>query len=300
MADSTPNTSIDTAGDDSMRGRVCLITGATSGIGLVTATALARRGATVMLVARDRERGASTVAAIHQQTGSASVESLLADLSSPEQVRRLAAEAVARHSRLDVLINNAGAVFMRRRETVDGLEMTFALNHLAPFLLTNLLLDTLKANAPARVVTVASMAHRGVTIPFDDLQHTRSYSAFTVYGQSKLANILFTYELARRLAGSGVTANTLHPGFVASGFNKNNGRLMALGMTLARPFAISPERGAQTSIYLAASPEVANISGRYFVNRKPAESSPASYDEQAQRRLWEVSEQLTGLSVAHT
>jgi NAD(P)-dependent dehydrogenase (short-subunit alcohol dehydrogenase family) len=300
MADSIPTTSTDTAGDDSMRGRVCLITGATSGIGLVTATALARRGATVMLVARDAARAESTVAAIRQQTGSASVEYLLADLTSQERVRRLAADVTARHGRLDVLVNNAGAIFMRRRETVDGLEMTFALNHFAPFLLTNLLLDTLKASAPARVVTVASMAHRGVTIPFGDLQHTSSYSAFTVYGQSKLANILFTYELTRRLAASGVTANTLHPGFVASGFNKNNGRLMALGMTLARPFAISPERGAQTSIYLATSPEVANVSGRYFVNRKPAESSPASYDEQAQRRLWEVSEQLTGLSVART
>ncbi len=281
---------------DSMRGKVCLVTGATSGIGRVTASALAQRGATVLLVARNAGRAEHTIASIRRQTPGADVDYLLADLSSQEQVRRLADDVRARTDRLHVLINNAGAVFSHRRESADRIEMTFALNHFAPFLLTNLLLDTLKASAPARVVTVSSMAHRGVTIPFDDLQHTRRYRAFTVYGQSKLANILFTYEQARRLEGAGVTANTLHPGFVASGFNKNNGAPMAFAMTLARPFAVSVERGAQTSIYLATSPEVAGVSGRYFVNCKPAKSSSASYDEQAQRRLWEVSEQLTGLS----
>jgi NAD(P)-dependent dehydrogenase (short-subunit alcohol dehydrogenase family) len=284
--------------DDSMQGRVCLITGTTSGIGRVTATALAQRGASIVLVARDRPRAQATVAAIQEQTSNPDVDYLLADLASQAQVRRLAADFLARHDRLHVLINNAGAVLMQRRPTVDGLEMTFAVNHLAPFLLTNLLLDTLRASAPARVVTVSSMAHRGVTIPFDDLQQTHGYHPWTVYGQTKLANLLFTYELARRLEGSGVCANALHPGFVASGFNKNNGPLMAFAMTLARPFAISVERGAQTSIYLATSPDVAAVSGKYFVNSKPATSSPQSYDEQAQHRLWEVSEQLTGLAAA--
>jgi NAD(P)-dependent dehydrogenase (short-subunit alcohol dehydrogenase family) len=284
--------------DESMQGRVCLITGATLGIGRVTATALAQRGASVVLVARDRQRAQTTVAAIQEQTSNPDVDYLLADLASQAQVRRLAADFLARHDRLHVLVNNAGAVLMQRRQTVDGLEMTFAVNHLAPFLLTNLLLDTLRASAPARVVTVSSMAHRGVAIPFDDLQQTQGYHPWTVYGQTKLANLLFTYELARRLEGSGVTANALHPGFVASGFNKNNGPLMTFAMTLARPFAISVERGAQTSIYLATSPDVATVSGKYFVNSRPASSSPQSYDEQAQRRLWEVSEHLTGLSAA--
>jgi NAD(P)-dependent dehydrogenase (short-subunit alcohol dehydrogenase family) len=297
--DDRRDTSGDTSGDtsDSMRGRVCLVTGATSGIGQVTAGALVRRGATVLFVARERDRAEQTLAAIKQQTPGADVDYLLADLTSQAQVRRLADEVRARHDQLHVLVNNAGAVFTQRFVTVDGIEKTFALNHLAPFLLTNLLLDTLQASAPARVVTVSSMAHRGVSIPFDDLNQTHAYRAWTVYGQSKLANILFTYELARRLEGTGVTANTLHPGFVASGFNKNNGPVMAFAMTLARPFAISIERGAQTSIYLATSPEVVDISGRYFVNSKPATSSPQSNDEAAQHRLWEVSERLTRLSV---
>ena len=283
--------------NDEMRGRICLITGATSGIGLVTARELAACGATVAMVGRNETKTRAAVEAIRQQTGNAEVDYLLADLSSQAAVRGVADAFQRRYGALHVLVNNAGAVFMRRQETADGLELTFALNHLAPFLLTNLLLDTLRANTPARVVTVGSMAHRGAHIPFDDLQQTKGrYSAFGVYGQTKLANIMFTYALARRLEGSGITANTLHPGFVGSNFARNNGPVMNAAMSLARPFAINVEKGAATSIYLASSPEVASVSGQYFYKCKPIRSSQASYDVAAQERLWQVSEQLTGLA----
>ncbi len=280
-----------------MRGRICLITGATSGIGLVTARELAARGATVAIVGRNETKTRATVETIRQQTDNAEVDYLLADLSSQAAVRGVADAFQRRYGALHVLVNNAGAVFMRRQVTADGLELTFALNHLAPFLLTNLLLDTLRANTPARVVTVGSVAHNGAQIPFDDLQQTKGrYSAFGVYGQTKLANIMFTYALARRLEGSGVTANTLHPGFVGSNFARNNGPVMNVAMSLGRPFAINVEKGAETSIYLASSPEVATVSGQYFYKCKPTRSSQASYDVPAQERLWQVSEQLTGLA----
>jgi NAD(P)-dependent dehydrogenase (short-subunit alcohol dehydrogenase family) len=280
-----------------MNGRICLITGATSGIGLVTARELAARGATVAIVGRNETKARATVEAIRQQTGNNEVDYLLADLSSQAAVRGVADAFKRRYGALHVLVNNAGAVFMRRQVTADGLELTFALNHLAPFLLTNLLLDTLRANTPARVVTVGSMAHNGAHIPFDDLQQTKGrYSPFGVYGQTKLANIMFTYALARRLDGSGVTANTLHPGVVGSNFARNNGPVMNVAMQLARPFMINVDKGAETSIYLASSPEVATVSGQYFYKCKPKRSSQASYDETAQERLWQVSEQLTGLA----
>jgi NAD(P)-dependent dehydrogenase (short-subunit alcohol dehydrogenase family) len=280
-----------------MDGKICLITGATSGIGLVTARELAARGATVVLAGRDRAKTEGATGRIARETGNASVEYLLADLSSQAEVRRVAEEFKQRHPRLDVLVNNAGALFGRRRETGDGIEMTFALNHLAPFLLTNLLLDTLAASAPARVVTVGSDAHRGARNDFSDPQQKRRrYSGLRAYNESKLANIMSTCELARRLAGTGVTANALHPGFVASNFARNNGGLVGFGMTLLRPMMISSERGAQTPIYLATSPEVEGVTGQYFVDRKPGRSSPASYDEAAQRHLWELSEELTGLA----
>lgn len=282
-----------------MRGRVCLVTGGTSGIGLVTVRGLAARGATVVMTARDATRAEAAVQQIRNETGNTQVNFLLADLSSQQQVRALAEEFSRSYPALHVLVNNAGGLFMRRLKTVDGYEMTFALNHLAPFLLTNLLLEELKASAPARVVTVSSAAHVGAHIHFEDLMYSRTrYSPMGAYGQSKLANAMFAYELARRLEGTGVTSNALHPGFVATGFAKNNGTLYKYGMTLLRPFAISPERGAQTSIYLASSPEVEGVTGRYFVKRGPAKSSAVSYDEQAQRRLWEVSEELTGLKVS--
>lgn len=278
--------------------RICLITGATSGIGRVAARELARSGLRVVIVGREEGRVTETVAALREQTGSSAVEYLLADLSSQEQVRRLSDEFLRRYGRLDVLLNNAGAVFTSRQVTVDGIERTFALNHLAPFLLTNLLLNTLTSSAPARVVTVSSMAHSGAHMQLDDLQFERHpYRAFTAYGQSKLANILFTYELARRLDGTGVTANTLHPGFVATNFGRSNGGLWSPLFTLLRPFMISAERGAQTSIYLATSPEVEGVTGRYFADCKPRRSSAASYDVESQRRLWETSEQLTGVAV---
>ena len=276
-----------------MKGKTCLVTGATSGIGLVAARELAGKGARVILVGRNPVRCQAAVAQIKSQTGNEEVESLLADLSSQKQVRELRGRSATRQPRLDVLINNAGGIWMNRQETVDGLEMTFAVNHLGYFLLTNLLLDTLKASAPARIVNVSSRAHERAILDFDDLMGKRQYGGWQAYCRSKLANLLFTKELARRLAGSGVTANALHPGWVATNFAANNGwngRLIYLG---ARLFAISPERGARTMVYLASAPEMAEISGCYFVREKAVPSSPASRDEAAARRLWELSTELT-------
>jgi len=285
--------------DDTMAGKVCLVTGATAGIGAVTALALARRGATVGLVGRSAERVGATARRIADQTGNSSVVPFLADLSVQAEVHRVAEEIRARFPQLDVLVNNAGAMFLKRQESVDGIEMTFALNHLAYFLLTNLLLDRLKAAAAARIICVASDAHRfAKAIDFNDLARRKRYRGFRVYGESKLANILFSTELARRLAGTGVTANALHPGFVATNFFAGDrmkgplGRLMQIG---ARLVAISPEQGAATSIYLATAPEVEGITGLYFEKQKPVTPSPAARDEAAARRLWKVSEEMTGL-----
>ncbi|MCB8966722.1 MAG: SDR family oxidoreductase [Ardenticatenaceae bacterium] len=278
-----------------MQGKICMVTGANAGIGKETALALARMGATVVMVARNAERGAAALADVRHQSGNGQVTLLLADLSSQASIRQLVTDFHAKYDRLHVLVNNAGAIFMQRQETVDGLEMTFALNHLNYFLLTNLLLDTLKASAPARIVNVSSGAHYGGQIAFDDLQLRQNYRVFAAYSMSKLANVMFTYELARRLAGTGVTANCLHPGFVGSNFAKNNGLLARLTMVLMRPFALSPEKGAETSIYLASSAAVDGVSGKYFTRKKPQKSSSASYDEAAAQRLWAVSAELTGL-----
>ena len=249
-----------------MQDKVCLVTGANSGIGRVAALGLAERGATVVLVCRNEERGGPVLEEI-RRNGRGSAELLVADLASQRQVRAVAAAFLARFDRLDVLINNAGvAGWGTRLVTEDGLERTFAVNHLAPFLLTALLSDRLKASAPARVVTVSSAAHRNYALHFDDLQGERRYSAFGAYSRSKLANILFTYELARRLEGTGVTANCLHPGVVATGIFRNLPRWMR--MVFVRPLALSPEKGADTMLYLAAAPEVAGVSGHYFVRRK--------------------------------
>jgi NAD(P)-dependent dehydrogenase (short-subunit alcohol dehydrogenase family) len=284
-----------TTRDTSMQDRVCLLTGATRGVGLATARGLAARGATLTIVGRDPQKTAATAADLRKITGNDTVEYLVADLSSQAEVRKLADAFKARHDRLHVLINNAGAVFTKRQVTVDGIEQTLALNHLSVFLLTNLLLDTIKASAPARIITVASAAHQGARLNFDDLQHAKSYNAFSVYSQSKLDNVLFTYELARRLAGTGVTANCLHPGFVASGFGKNNAGWMSAAMVVVRPFQITPERGALTTLYLATSPDVATTTGTYFSQSKPRKSDSVTYDEALAKRLWDVSEQLTGL-----
>lgn len=280
-----------------MSGKICLVTGATAGIGLVTARELARQGATVLLVGRNAHKGADTVKQIREQTSNPELDFLQADLSVQQDIRRLALQ-VQQQQRLDVLVNNAGALFLQRQESADGIEMTFALNHLNYFLLTSLLLDLLKASAPARIVNVSSAAHEGASINFDDLEGKHRYQGGKAYGQSKLANLLFTYELARRLEGTGVTVNALHPGLVASNFGMNNGWLAQLFKPLVKLVGKSPERGAQTSIYLASSPEVAGVSGKYFVDKQETRSAPASYDVEAARRLWQVSEEMTELHVA--
>jgi NAD(P)-dependent dehydrogenase (short-subunit alcohol dehydrogenase family) len=278
-----------------MADKVCLVTGATAGIGLVTAAELAKRGARVLGVGRSQERCAEAVRLIGDQTSTALVDYLVADLSSQSEIRRLVQRVKASTPRLDVLINNAGGINLKRQETSDGIERTFALNHLAYFLLTNLVLDLIKASAPARIISVSSGAHQGCTIKFDDLQAKTKYSGWRAYQQSKLANILFTRELARRLDGSGVTANALHPGYVNTQIFRAGGTVGWLLRRAADLFAISPEEGAKTSVYLATSPEVEGVTGKYFVKQKPAASSPASEDVVAAGRLWDISEEMTGL-----
>jgi retinol dehydrogenase 14 len=281
-----------------MGGKVVLITGGTSGIGKAVATALAAMGAEVVVTGRSRERGEAAVEEIRRASGKEGVSLVLADLTVQAEVRTLAEEFGRSHDRLDVLINNAGAVFSKRVETADGLERTLALNHLAPFLLTNLLLGLIKDSAPSRIITVSSEARRGAEIDFDDLQSERKYRGFPVYGKSKLANILFTYELAERLRGTGVTANCVHPGAVSTNFGMNNGGVMVLLFRALKPFMRTPEQGADTLIYLASSPEVEGVSGRYFGDRKVISSFEEPHDVSAQKRLWEASEELTNLKVA--
>ena len=283
---------------NTMSEKIVFVTGATSGIGAVTARRLAALGATLVMVGRDREKSDRVANDIRQRTGNSKVIYLVGDLSSQKDLRRLVDEFKNHFDRLDVLVNNAGAVFLSRHESVDGIEMTLALNHLNYFLLTNLLMDRLIASAPARIVNVSSAAHNGARLNFDDLENKKGYNGMRAYGQSKLANLLFTYELARRLEGKGVTVNALHPGFVASNFAKNNLGILKPLMSLIQFAAISPEEGAQTSFYLATSPGVEGVSGKYFINQKAVSSSPASYDEAAARRLWETSEQMTGLAAA--
>jgi NAD(P)-dependent dehydrogenase (short-subunit alcohol dehydrogenase family) len=275
--------------------KVCLITGATSGLGKATVTGLANMGASVVMVGRDRGRGEAALAEIKEKSANASVDLMLADLSSQEDIRRLADNFKEAYPQLDVLVNNAGVIRSKRITTADGLETTFAVNHLAPYLLTNLLLDVLKANAPSRIVNVASGDHKNGTIDFDDLQGEKGYKGAKAYSQSKLANVLFTYELARRLEGTGVSANCLHPGVV--GTNLGSGVTGALGFTVRAltPLMKSPEKGAETSVYLASSPEVEGSSGGYFVKKAEARSSDVSHDQRIARRLWEVSAELTNL-----
>jgi retinol dehydrogenase-12 len=280
-----------------MTGRTCMITGASSGVGRATALGLARLGATLLLVCRDRGRGEETVAEIRDTTGNRAVTLMLADLSSQESIRALAREFLATAQPLHVLVNNAGIVNLRRSVTAEGIETVFAVNHLAYFLLTHLLLDRLKESAPARIVNVASHAHRFSGIDFDDLEAARRYRAMRVYGQSKLANILFTYELARRLTGTGVTVNCVHPGAVASGLGKNNGAWARGVIALLRPFFRTPEDGAATSIYLVSSPDLEQVTGKYFANCQETRSAAVSYDTAVARRLWDVSARMTNLSV---
>ena len=280
-----------------MQGKICLITGSTNGIGKSTAQELARMGATVVIVGRNAQKTAQVVEEIRAASGNNTVDSLLADLSSQQEVRRLAHDFKSKYAQLHVLLNNAGVTFTTRQLSVDGIEMTFALNHLAYFLLTNLLLETIKASTPARIINVSSDAHSGGKIDFDNLQGERSYSSFGPYGNSKLANILFTTELARRLEGTGVTGNALHPGLTSTGFGKNNpGLLMKIMGVVVPLIARSPEKGAATSIYLASSPEVQSITGKYFVDCKVTQPAPQAADRTVARRLWDVSAEMVHLA----
>ena len=279
-----------------MAGKVVLITGGNAGIGKETAVGLASKGARVVFTSRDETRGAEALVEIEQRSGSDAVDVMPLDLASLASVREFGAAFLDRYDRLDVLIDNAGLVLGSRRVTEDGYETTFQVNHLGHFLLTELLRDRLIASAPSRIVVVSSDAHTGARkgLDFDDLQSERKYSSFNVYGKTKLANILFTRELARRLDGTGVTVNAVHPGFVASRFGRDGdtGILGRIAMPLVRPFAMNAEKGAQTSIYLASDPAVEGITGAYWVKCAPVAPSDAAQDDEAARRLWEVSERL--------
>jgi NAD(P)-dependent dehydrogenase (short-subunit alcohol dehydrogenase family) len=275
-----------------MQGKTIVATGATSGIGEVAVLSLAKMGARIVLIARDAARAEATMIKLETAAPGLGHGVHLADLSSMAETREVGAKIAASEPRIDVLLNNAGAVFGSRQTTAEGLERTFALNHMAYFVLTEALRERLVASAPARIVSTASDAHARARLDFNDLQCARSYSGFSVYGRSKLANILFTRELAHRLAGTGVTANCLHPGFVASRFGDGAGGAFAMLIKLAKRFAITPEQGADTIVYLASSPEVANVSGEYFVKRAILQPSRQAGDDAAARRLWEASEGL--------
>jgi NAD(P)-dependent dehydrogenase (short-subunit alcohol dehydrogenase family) len=285
-----------------MDGKTCIVTGATSGIGNATALELARRGAAVVLICRNRPKAEIVARDIRARTRNPRIDLLLADLSSQQQVRAVAAEFTRKYHRLDVLINNAGAMFPERSESVDGIEMTLAVNHLAPFLLTNLLLDTMKRAGAARVINVNSDAHEHGRIDFADLQMRRRYGrgvGMRAYGNAKLANLLTLYELSRRLEGTRITVNALHPGYVATNIvplETATGpvRLLKPFWGIAKHFILTPEKGAATSLYLAASPQVAGASGKYLERCRPVASSRTSYDRDLQRRMWEASERLTG------
>ena len=281
-----------------MDGKVVLITGGTSGIGKAAAKALAGMGAEVVVTGRNRQKGEGALQEIRSESGNNRVSLLLADLAAQAEVRRLAKEFRASHARLDVLVNNAGLYKTRRTETPDGIEMTLAVNHLAPFLLTNLLLDLLKKSAPSRVINVSSEAERWGKIDLDDLQSERRYRGFPVYGKSKLANIMFTYELAERLRGTGVTANCIHPGSVNTNMGKNERGVGILLFRAFKPFMRSPKKGADTLVYLAASPDVQGRTGEYFIDREVATPSKQAYDGTLREQLWEASEGLTNLKSA--
>jgi NAD(P)-dependent dehydrogenase (short-subunit alcohol dehydrogenase family) len=278
-----------------MTGKTCLITGGNSGIGKATALGLARMGANVVFVSRNKEKGQAALTEIIAKSGNRNVELMLADMSSQDSTRRLAGDFKEGHEKLHLLVNNAGVYLTRRTTTVDGLESTFAINHLGSFLLTNLLLDLLKASAPSRIVNVTSDAHNGAKVNFEDLQGEKKFSGWQAYGQSKLAMILFTHELAKRLDGTGVTVNSAHPGVVRTNFANNNG-LVTFGFRLMRPFFISPKTAAKRILYVATSPELEGVTGEYFTKMHEAKSSQESYEDDSAKRLWQISEQLTKLS----
>jgi NAD(P)-dependent dehydrogenase (short-subunit alcohol dehydrogenase family) len=280
-----------------MSGRTVVVTGANTGIGFETAAAMAGMGADVVITARDPAKGEAAAARIRERHPRARVEAMELDLARLDDVRRFAKDLEARRERLHVLVNNAGLMLDRRTTTIDGFETTFQVNHLGPFLLTNLLLDRLKASAPARIVNVSSTAHHGARLDFDDLQSERGYAGMRVYAMTKLCNILFTRELARRLEGTGVTANALHPGTVRTGFGQegDTGGLWRIAWAIGRPFFLSPRQGARTSVYLASSPEVEGRSGAYYTRCRPSRTSRAAQDDEAARRLWEISARLAGI-----
>ena len=278
-----------------MNGKICLITGGTNGIGKSTALELARMGANVTIVGRNAQKTSQVVEEIRSATGNMKVDSLLADLSSQQDVRQLADEFRSKHSQLHVMINNAGGVFMKRQISIDSIEMTFAVNHLAGFLLTNLLLDMIKTSGHARIINVSSDAHASGNIEFDNLQGERNYSP-KAYNNSKLANILFTTELARRLQGTDVTVNSLHPGLVSTGLAKNNGKFMAFLISTLMPIVgRSAAKGAETSVYLASSPDVEGIMGKYFYNSHPIPAAPQANDVMIAEKLWNVSAEMVQL-----
>jgi NAD(P)-dependent dehydrogenase (short-subunit alcohol dehydrogenase family) len=283
-----------------MRDWVCLVTGATNGIGYETALGLARHGARVAIVGRDAEKAQACAARIRAVAPGAAVDAHVADLSAQAEIRRLAGVLRGAYPRLDVLVNNAGAIFDRRTLTVDGIERTWALDHLGYVLLTLELLDTLKASAAAggrpRIVNVASAAHYRGHIDFDDIEGARRYGAMRAYAQAKLGNVLFTYALARRLGGSGITVNALHPGVINTGFARNTGGLFGTAWSLMRPFLSSPDKGAETSLHVATAPELDGVTGRYFSHRRPKPSSAESRDEAVQERVWALSLRQVGRS----
>ena len=279
-----------------MKGKTVVATGATSGIGEVAVLALGALGARIVFVARDEARAQATMRKLEAKAPGLGHRMHLADLSSMAETRKVGAAIAASEPRIDVLINNAGALFSDRRATPEGLELTFALNHMAYFVLTEALRHKLIASAPARIVSTSSTAHEGANLDFGDLQSAKGYAGYKVYGRSKLANILFTRELARRLTGTGVTANCLHPGAVATRFGESSGGWVGRLLPLLKLFFISPEKGADTIIYLASSPEVEKTTGEYFVKRKITEPSAAARDDVAAKRLWEASEKLAGIA----
>src|SRR5712664_2652407 len=279
-----------------MTGKTCLITGGNSGIGKATALGLARMGANIVIVSRSKEKGEAALAEIVAKSGNRNVELMLADMSSQDSIRKFAGDFKAGHEKLHLLVNNAGVYLTRRTTTVEGLESTFAINHLGPFLLTNLLLDLLKASAPSRIVNVTSDAHNGAKVNFEDLQGEKKFSGWKAYGQSKLAMILFTHELAKRIDGTGVTVNSAHPGVVRTNFANNNG-LVTFGFRLMRPFIISPATAAKRILYVATSPDLDGVNGKYFTKMHEVKSSQESYEDDSAKRLWQISEQLTRLSI---
>jgi NAD(P)-dependent dehydrogenase (short-subunit alcohol dehydrogenase family) len=278
-----------------MKGKVVVITGATSGIGQVAAEELAGMRARIVQVARDRERGEAAVGRLRSRAPGIAHSIYYADMARISEMKRVAAEIVKAEPRIDILINNAGALFNSRQITEDGLERTFALNHVSYFVLTEGLRERLAASAPARIINTSSDAHSGKKLDLDDLQSSKAFRGFNVYGVSKLCNILFTRELARRLAGTGVTANCLHPGFVATRFGDQSGGMFSMVVRLAKNFALTPQKGAETIIYLATSPDVANVTGQYFYKCRPATPSKEAQDDAKAGRLWEATARLANV-----